>query len=101
MKGNENECHVLISTDETMQVNIVFTHINNSKYEKLLGIKTDCKVSFGDSMENIFKKAGRKLNALTREAQNTNTKIPRLIMNAFFSLQFNYCPLHVCSTVGC
>ena len=51
MKGNEDECHVLISTDETVQANIGVAHINNSKCEKLLGIKIDCKLSFDNHME--------------------------------------------------
>ena len=45
MKANEEKCHVLLSTDETMRVNIGTSHINNSKREKLLGINTDCKLS--------------------------------------------------------
>ena len=69
MKGNEDKYHVLPSTDETVQANIGTTRINNSKYEKLLGIKTDCKLSFDDHIGNICKKAGAKLNALTRVAQ--------------------------------
>ena len=40
-----------------------------------------------------MKKAGAKLNALTRVAQYMNTEKKDLIMNAFFSSQFNYCPL--------
>ena len=35
MKVNEDKCHVLLSIDETMQVNIDTAHINNTKCEKL------------------------------------------------------------------
>ena len=35
MKGNEDRCHVLLTTDETVQVNIDTARINNSKCEKL------------------------------------------------------------------
>ena len=35
MKGNEDKCHVLLTTDETVQVNIDTARINNSKCEKL------------------------------------------------------------------
>ena len=41
----------------------------------------------------MCKKAGAKLNPLTRVAQYMNTEKKRLIMNAFFSSQFDYCPL--------
>ena len=42
--------------------------------EKLLGINIDCKLSFDDHIGNICKKAGAKLNALTRVAQYMNTE---------------------------
>ena len=37
--------------------------------ENLFGIKINCKLSFDDHIGNICKKAGAKLNALTRAAQ--------------------------------
>ena len=43
-------------------------------YEKLLGINTDCKLSFDDHVGNVCKKSGAKLNALTRLAQYMNTE---------------------------
>ena len=46
MNGNEDKCHVLLSTDETVQVNIGTSRINNSKLKKLSGIKIDCKTKF-------------------------------------------------------
>ena len=58
--------------------------INNSKCEKLLGIKIDCKLSFDDHIKNMCKKAGAKLNALTRVTQYMNTEKKRLIMMLFF-----------------
>ena len=80
IKDNEDKCHLLPSTDETVQVNIGTARINNSKCEKLLGIKIDCKLSFDDHIGNMCKKAGAKLNALTRVAQYMNTEKKRLII---------------------
>ena len=74
MKGNENDCHALISTDETDQVYIGVSHVTNSKCEKLLGIIIDCQLSFDNDMENICEKTGEKLNAFTRVVQPMNTK---------------------------
>ena len=74
MKANEEKCHVLLSTDETMRVNIGTAYINNSKCEKLLGINIDCKLSCNYHIENICKMASAKLNALTRVAQYINTE---------------------------
>ena len=53
MKGNVNICHELLCTNETVQVNISGAHMNNSKGEKLLVIKIDCKLSLGDHVGNI------------------------------------------------
>ena len=52
--------------------NIGTARINNSRYEKLLGIKID--LSSNDHIGNIYKKAGAKLRALTRVAQYINTE---------------------------
>ena len=41
MKDNENKCHVLLSTNETVQVDIGTAHINDSKCKNLLGVKID------------------------------------------------------------
>ena len=41
----------------------------------------------------MCKKAGAKLNPLPRVAQYMNPEKKRLIMNIFFSSQFDYCPL--------
>ena len=68
---------MLLSIDETVQVNIDTTPINNSNREKLVRIKIDCKLSFDDHIGNICKKAGTKLNALTRVALYTNTEKKR------------------------
>ena len=54
MKGHEDKCHELLSTDETVQVNIGAARINISKCEKLLGIKIDRKLSFDDHIGNIY-----------------------------------------------
>ena len=57
MKGNEGKSHVLLSTDEMVQVVHIGTgHINNSKCEKLFGIKIDCKLSFDGHIGNIYAK---------------------------------------------
>ena len=64
----------LLSTDETVQVNIGTARISNSKCKRLLSIKIDCKLSFDDQIGNICKKTGAKWNPLTRAAQYTNTE---------------------------
>ena len=84
MKSNEDKCHVLISTNGRVQVNIGTFRINNSKCKKLLGIKIDCKLNYDGHIGIICKKAGAKLNPLTKVAQYMNTGRKCSIMNAFF-----------------
>ena len=74
MKVNEDKCHVLLSTDVTVQANIGTPCNNNSKFEKLLGIKIDYQLSFHDHTRNILKNADAKLDTLTRIAQYMNTE---------------------------
>ena len=40
--------------------------ISNSPYQKLLGIKFDCKMSFKEHVSDLCNKASQKLHALSR-----------------------------------
>ena len=74
-------------------INVENNQITNGKCEKLLGIKIDHKLTFNAHIEEICKKAGQKINALSRVIPYMNiTKWPSLL-NTFFMSQFNYCPL--------
>ena len=79
MQANADKCHVLISTDQKLHVNIGTLQIENSKCEKLLNI--------------ICGKARAKISALGRVAPFMNIEKRKMIMNAFFNSQFSYCPL--------
>jgi len=93
MKGNEGKCHIVLSTHENVHVNIGTSQIKNSHSEKLLGIKIDSDLNFEEHISSICKKASAKLNALARISPYIDEGKRRLIMNAFFNSQFNYCPL--------
>ena len=93
MKGNEDKCHVLVSTKENVCVNIGTTQITNSACEKLLGVKVNSSLNFQDHIGSTCKKAGSKLNALTSIANHKPFQKRKLLMNAFFTSQFRYCPL--------
>ena len=67
--------------------------IKNSSYEKILGVHFDNKLNFNIHINKLCKKAGQKLNALSRISNFMSEKQKKLIMNAFISSQFNYCPL--------
>ena len=67
--------------------------INNTTHERLLGAKIDSKLSFNTLMDEKCKKAGLKLNALSRISHHLDFEKKTLLTNAFFMTQFNYCQL--------
>ena len=93
MKLNTDKCHLLLNSQEPNTLKIGDLHINNSLSEKPLGITFDCKLKFNKDIEDISQKASQKTNALTRLAPYMGTTKKRILMNAFFKSQFNYCPL--------
>ena len=56
MKDNKDKYRVLLSTDQKVQVNMGTARIDNSKYEKLLVVKNDCKLILNDYIGNICKR---------------------------------------------
>ena len=93
MQANTDKCHVLISTSQKLHVNIGTPQIENSKYEKLLGVNINSKLSFEKHLNIICGKARAKINALGRVAPFMNIEKRGTIMNTFFNSQFSYCPL--------
>lgn len=69
MKGNKDKYRVFLCTNEILQVKIVAALRNNSKCEKLLGVKIDNKLMFDEYIRSTCKKASAKLNALNRVAK--------------------------------
>ena len=74
-------------------INVENNQITNSKCEKLLGIKIDHKLTFNAHIDEICKKAGQKMNTLSRVIPYMNITKQRTLLKTFFISQFNYCPL--------
>ena len=53
-------------------------------------LKFDKKLTFDDHISDICKKAGRKISALARVTPYMGVVKKRILMNAFFTLQFSY-----------
>ena len=64
MKGNTDKCHLVVSTDEPIEIRVGESLIKSSNCEKLLGVKTDNKHNFDTHVKGICKKANNKLRAL-------------------------------------
>ena len=93
MKGNKDKCHAFLSSQDNVHVNIGAAQIENSKWQKLLGIIIGSKLTFEDHVNRICKKASAKMNALGRILYYMDPLKWRLLVNAFFTSQFHYCPL--------
>ena len=68
MKANPDKCHLIINESCKKEIKIAGNIIEKSKYEKLLEIKIDSKLSFN-----------RKIHALARIT----------LFNAFFKSQYS------------
>ena len=73
MKLNKDKCHFLMAGHkyEQIWINVGENKIWESKSEKLLGIEVDSKLKFDIHIENVLKRAGRKLSILARMADNS------------------------------
>ena len=93
MKANPDNCHFLCNSNSEVSLTIETQKIKNCKFEKLFGIKFDSKLNFNSHIHDIFQKAGQKLNAISRLTVYMNFAKRRLLVNAFFYSQCNYCQL--------
>ena len=93
MKINADNCHLLVSTNNTVKIKIGNLYVTNIKSEKLLRVNFHHKLSFDDHISKLCKKACRKIHALSRVASHMNISYRRILMNAFFKSQVSYCPL--------
>ena len=85
-KSNPDKCHFICSTNDTVNLIIDNQIIDNSICEKLLGVKSDYELRFNAQIDDICKKTGFKLNALSRIAPYMDFNKKRLV-NAFFISQ--------------
>ena len=94
LKPNPDKWHLLLSeTGEEYNINIGNECITNSTCEKIRGVYFENKMTFNTHVTKLCKKAFQKLHALARVSNLMSFKQRKIIMNAFVSSQFNYCPL--------
>ena len=93
MKANPDICHFICSTNDMVNLISEIETVDNSNCEKLLGVKFDYILTFDAHIDDICKKAGLKLSALSRIATYMECNKKRLLVNAFFISQLNYGPL--------
>ena len=64
--------------------------ISSSKYEKLLGIHIDNKLTFEPHVRSLCKKASQKLNAFARIAFSLKFDQRNILLNTFRTSHFSY-----------
>ena len=93
MKANADKSHLLVNSKEKMCTKIGPYNVESSEQQKLLGILLDNKLIFDKHNNNLCTKANQTLNALCRVPSFMSTNKNPLVMKAFISPQFSYCPL--------
>ena len=93
LKSNAGKCHLLVSTNDRVSMNVDGFKIDKSDTEKLLSVKFDKKLTFNHHISDICKKVSRKISALAWVTSYVGITKKRILMNTFFTSKFNYCPL--------
>ena len=90
MKPNGDKCHLIVTTEKSVSMNIDKSNIENKKEQKLLGMKFDSSLSFEGHISSICKKASQKLHAPSRIANYMDLPKRKVLMKVFIKSQFSY-----------
>ena len=91
--ANAGKFHLLASSNLLVNICITGTKILNVERVKLLGVNFEGRLNFDYHVNTRFKKANKKYHALARVCNYMDTKKQCVLMNAFITFQFSYCPL--------
>ena len=81
-----------MSGSENITINVDGNVIKKGTVKNPL-VYTLIKIKFNEHLDSISKKVGRKVNALSRMLPYMNFEKRFILINFFFTSQFNYCPL--------
>ena len=93
MKGNAEKSHLTMSTNESVDFQPGGSLTEGSDCEKMLEVKTDYKLNFDKLLKNLCSEANNKLRPLEKATPHMSVEKKKKVMNSFFSIQVNYCPL--------
>ena len=95
MKLNESKSQLLVceNKNEVILAKVGNALVVESHQVKLLGVVIDRDLKFTSHMKSICKKAGQKLNALSRLCNLLSLDKRRNLMKAFVMSQFSFSPL--------
>ena len=98
MKGNTENCHLIMSTDQSVNFQLGGSLIERSDSEKMLGVKIDYKLIFDEHVKTLCSKVNNKLRALARTTPYMSVEKKKILMNSFFNHSLTTAPLHGCYT---
>ena len=93
VKKNARKCHLLTSSKITNNIAISNTNVSSEQKVKLLVINLESKLNFDNHVNTLLNKANKRCHALARVCNYMNTNKRRVLMKAFITSQFSYCPL--------
>ena len=93
MKPDVDRCHLLVTTEKSVRINTDGSKVKNKKEQHLPGIKFDSSLSFEGYITNLCKKASQTLHALARIVNYMDLPKRKVLIKAFITSQFSYCPL--------
>ena len=67
--------------------------LKNTSVNEILGVIIDRELKFDKHIYYIYKKAGNRINGLTRMANILNRFQNNILVKSFNKGQFDYCPL--------
>ena len=85
MKPNDDKCHLIVSTNELTEIQIVDFSIKNSANEKFLVVNIDSKLNFDYHVNHLCNKANKKLRSLVRVTPYMTLKERKIVMNSSLS----------------
>ena len=91
--ANAGKCHLLTSSKTPVDVYISHTKILNEERVKLVGVNLEGRLNFNFNKNSLLKKTSKKYHTLARVCNYMNKKKRCILMNAFITSQFSYCPL--------
>ena len=85
--------HLLISSKTPVDIHISNTEILNEEKVKWLGLNPEGRLNIDFHGNTLLKEASKKYHVLARGCSYMSKKKRHILMNAFVTSQFSYCPL--------